>query len=87
MPRGHYNSELLRSSLTQTALTERSLVEALGDTLNRYDQQLLQDIQNIATEHEARRGAILNELQTLAAGMFQPAHEMVVYRRRLPISF
>jgi hypothetical protein len=80
MPRSHNNSELLHSSLTQqTAHTERSLAEALGDALNRLDQELLQDIRNIATGHETRRVAILNELQALAGsiGMFLP-HEVVV---------
>jgi hypothetical protein len=81
MPRSHNNSELLHSSLTQqTAHTERSLAEALGDALNRLDQELLQDIRNIATGHETRRVAILNELQALAGsiGMFVPPREPVV---------
>ena len=69
----------MRARLTQTAHTERSLVEALGDQLNCLDQDILQGIRNVATGHEARRGAILNELQALAGniGMVRPAREPV----------
>ena len=52
----------MRARLAQTANTERSLVEELGDQLNRLDQDLLQNIRNVASGHEARRGAILIEL-------------------------
>ena len=67
----------MRARLSQVANTERSLVEDLGDQLNRLDQELLQNIRNVATGHEARRGAILNELQSLAGsiGTFLPARE------------
>jgi hypothetical protein len=60
--------------IAETATSEETLVKALGDALQRLDQQLLQDVQNIATEHEVRRGAILEELQGLATGigMFRP---------------
>ena len=69
----------MRARLNQTAHTERSLVELLGDALNRLDQDMLQNIRNIAAGHEARRGAILNELQALAGsiGMFLPPQETV----------
>ncbi|MEI9902262.1 MAG: hypothetical protein WDN31_21700 [Hyphomicrobium sp.] len=48
-------------------------MRALGEALARLDQQLLQDVQTIASEHEERRTAILGELQGLASsiGMFQ----------------
>jgi hypothetical protein len=70
----------MRARLTQTAHNERSLVESLSDALNRLDQDILQSVRNIAAGHEARRGAILNELQALACsiGMFLPPHEVVV---------
>jgi hypothetical protein len=42
------------------------VVEALGIELSRHDQQLLQDIRSVVTEHETRRATILNELQGLA---------------------
>jgi hypothetical protein len=69
----------MRARLAQTAHSERSLVESLGDQLNRLDQEILQNIRNVATGHETRRGAILNELQALAGsiGTFLPARERV----------
>jgi hypothetical protein len=67
MPPSHDSSEILNG-----------VVEALGDALIRHDQQLLQDIRNIATGHEARRGAILNELQALAGSIgMVPSHEVI----------
>ena len=64
----------MRASLTQTATGEQSLVKSLGDALNHVDQQLLREIRKAATEHEARRAVIFNELQALACniGVFQP---------------
>ena len=47
--------------------TEEELVRALGKALNRVDQKLLQNVREITSEHEARRGAMLHELQCLAA--------------------
>jgi hypothetical protein len=69
----------MRARLAQTAHGERALVESLGDALNRLDQDILQNIRNVATGHEARRGAILNELQALAGsiGRFLPAREPI----------
>src|SRR5262245_50196614 len=46
---------------------EEELVRALGKALNRVDQKLLQNVRKITSEHEARRGAMLHELQCLAA--------------------
>jgi len=79
----HHIDEM-RARLSQTAHNERSLVESLGDALNRLDQEMLQNIRNIAAGHESRRGAILNELQALASsiGMFLPPHEVVFSSRR-----
>ena len=52
----HHINEM-RSRLSQTGHTERSLVELLGDALNRLDQEMLQNIRNIAAGHEvAARG-------------------------------
>ena len=69
--------EQVRQRLTQTAHTERSLVQDLGDALKRFDQDTLQNVRNVAAEHEARRSGILNELHALAAsiGTFLPARE------------
>jgi len=71
--------EQVRQRLAQTAATERSLVQELGDALKRFDQDTLQNVRNVASEHEARRTGILNELQALAAsiGKFLPAREPV----------
>ncbi len=55
-----------RERLTTIADTEHKLVAQLREALNRYDQKLLQDVRNLTAEHEARRGVILNELQSLA---------------------
>ena len=65
--------EEMHIRIAETATQEETLVKALGDALSRLDEQLLQDVQSIATEHEARRCAILGELQGLASsiGMFQ----------------
>jgi hypothetical protein len=65
----------MRARLTQMAHSERSLVESLGDALNRFDQEILQNIRNIAAGHETRRGGIFYELQALAGsiGKFLPA--------------
>ncbi len=69
--------EQARTTLSQTADAERSLVQNLSDELKRFDHQTLHGIRTVAAEHEARRTGILNELQTLAdsIGMFQPQHE------------
>ena len=69
--------EQVRQRLAQTAATERSLVQDLGDALKRFDQDTLQNVRNVASEHEARRAGILNELHALAAsiGKFLPARE------------
>jgi hypothetical protein len=71
--------EEMRARLNQIADTEQQLVRALSEALSRVDQKLLQDVRDIANEHEARRGAILYELQGLASriGAFPPAREAV----------
>ena len=47
--------------------TEQQLLRALGEALNRVDQRLLQNVREITSEHGARRGTMLHELQCLAA--------------------
>jgi len=66
--------EEMRVRLNEIASDEQVLVNALGDALNRLDQQLLRDVRTIASEHEIRREEILGELQGLAVGigMFRP---------------
>jgi hypothetical protein len=62
----------MREHLRQTAITEQSLVRDLADSLKVLDQQLLQDVRNVAADHQIRRGTILNALEDLAGsiGMF-----------------
>ena len=75
----HPHIEEMRTRLSQMADTERSQVQNLCDALNHIDQLLLQDIRRVGTEHQDRRGAILNELQALAGnmGLFLPTREPV----------
>jgi hypothetical protein len=47
--------------------TEQELIRALGEALNRVDERLLQNVREITSEHEARRGAMLHDLRCLAA--------------------
>ena len=61
--------EEMRVRLSEIASDEQALVQALGDALNRLDQQLLGGVRTIATEHEQRREEILGELQELAGGI------------------
>jgi hypothetical protein len=61
--------EDMRARLSEIASSEKVLVRALGEALDRLDQQLLRDVRQVASEHEARREAILGELQGLAAGI------------------
>ena len=59
--------EEMRARLNQITDTEQALVRALGEALSRVDHKLLQDVRNITTDHESRRGATLHELQNLAS--------------------
>jgi hypothetical protein len=61
--------EEMRTRMNKLATGEQELVRALGDALSRTDQKLLEDVRSAAADHEARRGAILNELQSLASRM------------------
>jgi hypothetical protein len=66
--------EEMRAHVSDVAASEKVVIKALGEALDRLDQQLLRDVRIIASEHEARRTAILGELHGLAAGigMFRP---------------
>ena len=61
--------EAMRTRMNELAAGEQELVRALGDALSRTDQKLMEDVRGAAADHEARRGVILNELQSLAARM------------------
>ncbi len=58
--------EEMRVRLSELARDEQALVQALGDALNRLDQEVLGGVRTIATEHELRREDILGELRGLA---------------------
>jgi hypothetical protein len=70
--------EEMRQRLSQTAAGEHALVKDLSDSLQALDQQLLHAVRQVATDHQIRRGTILNELQSLAdsIGMFQSPRGM-----------
>ena len=74
--------EEMHMRIAETSTHEEALVKALGDALTRLDEQLLADVQTIASEHEVRRTAILGELQGLASsiGMFQVSRPAVTAR-------
>lgn len=59
--------EEMRSRLGEIAASEQTLVRALADALNNVDKKLLDDVRLVTAQHEARRGEILGELQSLAA--------------------
>lgn len=70
----------VRARLTEIATTEQTLMRALDDALSAVDQQLLADVRDLTLSHEARRVAILQELQTLASriGAFPVSREQQV---------
>lgn len=57
----------MRARLTDVATTEQTLVRALDQALSAVDHQLLADVRDLTLSHEARRVAILQELQVLAS--------------------
>ena len=59
--------EEMRAHVRDLASSERALVKALGDELQRSDEELLHAIRTVASEHEKRRALIMGELQALAA--------------------
>ena len=57
----------MRARLDEVSGTEKLLIRALDDALRRVDQDLLADVRDVTIAHEARRVAILQELQGLAS--------------------
>ena len=68
----------MSSILAHTTRHEQSLVKALADALKEVDQQLVHEIRNLNTQHQARRAEIYLELQALACsiGLFPTAQEI-----------
>ena len=58
--------EHVRRRLTEITETEEALIRALDEALARIDQKLLCEVRDVAAAHEARRGAILAELEAFA---------------------
>ena len=61
--------DAMRVRMNELGTQEHGLVKTLGEALAAVDQRLLQEIRSVAAAHEARRGAILGELQMLARRM------------------
>ena len=62
--------EQMRLRMNELTSDESRLVRSMADALAGVDQKLLEAVRTVAAEHEARRGEILRELQTLASRMF-----------------
>jgi hypothetical protein len=78
--------EQMRSRMEEIAKNDERVVTALADALNRADEKLLNDVMELTEEHEARRGAILKELQALARrlGTFPRQLDQVPKEERAP---
>lgn len=53
--------------IAEDAQEEQALVRALNAALNHVDEKLLEEIRSVTQQHEARRSAIMTELQMLAS--------------------
>jgi hypothetical protein len=58
--------EQMRARMEEIAKSDGRLIQALAEAMKRADEKLLHDVAELAEEHEARRGTILEELQALA---------------------
>ena len=69
----------MRQQLSQTAETERSLVQTLGDALKRFDQETLQNVRNLAasTKHDEQGSSTNSRRWPQASGTFHSPHETV----------
>ena len=61
--------DAMRIRMNELATEEHGLVRTLGEALAGVDQRLLEEVRNVAAAHDARRGAMLRELQMLAGRM------------------
>jgi hypothetical protein len=68
--------EEMRVKIGRITSAEEELLGSLRDALSRVDDKLLQDVRAITTDHAARRGHSLHELQRLSSriGTFPAAH-------------
>ena len=58
--------EQMHARVDEIARNDERLVATLANALTRADEKLLNDVVELAEEHEARRETILKELQALA---------------------
>jgi hypothetical protein len=58
--------EQMRARIEEIAKSDGRLVAALAEAMKQADEKLLHDVVELAEEHEARRGSVLEELQALA---------------------
>jgi hypothetical protein len=67
----------VRQQLSRIGEAEQVLVKDLAGSLKILDQQLLQDVRQVAADHQARRQTIFYALEDLAGsiGMFPPQQE------------
>jgi hypothetical protein len=78
--------EQMRSRMEEIAKSDGRLVAALAEALKRADEKLLNDVVELAEEHEARRSSILEELQALACrlGAFPRQIDQLPSEERAP---
>jgi septation ring formation regulator EzrA len=78
--------EQMRSRIDEIAKSESRRVAELADALKRADKKLQNEVAELAEEHEARRGTILEKLQALACrlGAFPQQLEQLAKEDRAP---
>jgi hypothetical protein len=78
--------EQMRARMEEIAKSDGRLVQALGEALKQADEKLLNDVVELAEEHDARRSSILEELQALACrlGSFPRQIDQVPSEQRAP---
>lgn len=61
--------ETLRNQMRQVAVQEEALLRSLSESINAVEDQLLQQVREIAAAHENRRTQLLDELRGIADRM------------------
>jgi hypothetical protein len=78
--------EQIRSRMEEIAKSEGRLVAELAEAVKRTDEKLPNEVAELAEEHMARRGTILEELQVLAGrlGAFPRQLDQLAKEERAP---
>jgi hypothetical protein len=78
--------EQSRSRMEEIAKSEGRRVAELADALKRADEKIQNEVAELAEEHMARRGTILEELQALAGrpGAFPRQLDQLAKEERAP---